>query len=107
MYTPAFEELSYRLIVARMVEKGYPAGILDLPYDASFSIRGLFLDKELGNFLKIDNFGNIVAAVHGKRTLIKDEIAQLYPSMLVHNDDIGKKFDLTYHFYTLFERRGP
>jgi 5'-nucleotidase len=54
--------------------------------------RGLFLDKELGHLLKIDSFGNIIFCVHGKNSLTKEQIENFYPSMVVHNEDIARRY---------------
>lgn len=77
-------------------------------YDPSYPIRGLFLDKQTGNFLKVslhtqhppkhtdthshtdttehtvilpqvDNYGTISICVHGREKYEKSKIAELYP----------------------------
>lgn len=99
IYKLEYEELCYDMIVERLVEMGYPKSILDIKYDPNLMIRGLFIDEELGNFLKIDNFGNISLCVHGKKVLPKSQVATLYPSMRIHNEDIGRRY---YPLNTLF-----
>lgn len=99
IYKAEYEELCYNMIVERLVDMGYPKSILNINYDPFLMIRGLFIDEELGNFLKIDNFGNISLCVHGKKALPKTQVAKLYPSMRIHNDDIGKRY---YPLNTLF-----
>ncbi len=61
------------------------------------------MDIETGNFLKIDNFGNISACVHGRTKIQKKNISEFYPSMRVHSDDIGKRFYLLNTLFTLPE----
>lgn len=58
---------------------------------ANMFSSGLFLDKELGNLLKIDSFGNIIFCVHGRKNLTKNQIMHYYPSMVVHNEDIARR----------------
>ncbi|MGV3619698.1 MAG: HAD-IG family 5'-nucleotidase [Archangium sp.] len=73
------EQLSYDLTVDRLVEKyGYPKEIRDIPYDHSFVMRGLFVDKRHGNLLKIDRFGYVGRAFHGRQPLPEEEINRLY-----------------------------
>eukprot|EP01132_Coremiostelium_polycephalum_P005679 gene5679-7068_t len=101
--SPDFEELAYDMVIDRLIKIGYPKTIKKLKYDPSFPIRGLFLDCELGNLLKIDNFGNIILCVHGKKKLTSRETYELYPSMRVHGDEIGKRFYLLNTLFTLPE----
>ncbi|GAM17863.1 hypothetical protein SAMD00019534_010380 [Acytostelium subglobosum LB1] len=102
--SPDFEQLTYDMVIERLVELGYPSTIKKLRYDPLFPIRGLFIDKELGNLLKIDSFGNIVLCLHGKRTLTYKEMVDLYPSMRVHGEyDFGKRFYLLNTLFTLPE----
>ena len=52
--SPEYEILSYGLAVDKLVEMGYPAGLVNFRYDTAFSLRGLMLDHERGNVLKVD-----------------------------------------------------
>ncbi|KAF2077245.1 hypothetical protein CYY_001434 [Polysphondylium violaceum] len=101
--SPDFEELAYDMVIDKLIQIGYPKSIKKLKYDPNFPIRGLFLDKELGNLLKIDGFGNIIICIHGKKALTKAQTIELYPSMRVHGDDIAKRFYLLNTLFTLPE----
>lgn len=101
--SPDFEELAYNMTIERLIKIGYPETIKTLKYDPHFPIRGLFLDKELGNLLKIDSFGNIIFCVHGRKNLTKNQIVHYYPSMVVHNEDIARRFYLLNTLFTLPE----
>lgn len=101
--SPDFEELAYYMTIERLIKIGYPESIRSLKYDPAFPIRGLFLDKELGHLLKIDSFGNIIFCVHGKKSLTKDQIYHFYPSMVVHNEDIARRFYLLNTLFTIPE----
>lgn len=73
------EKLSFEMTVARLVEfHGYPKDVLQIPYDDQFVIRGLFVDKRFGNLIKIDRFGTVGRAFHGRRQLADEELARLY-----------------------------
>src|SRR5262249_28407595 len=53
----AMDRISIEQTVKKMVEnKGRPESLLTLPFDTSFPIRGLFVDKKLGNVLKMDRY---------------------------------------------------
>jgi 5'-nucleotidase len=72
------ERLAHRLTVEKLVKRGYPEEILKLGYDPSFVIRGLMVDKQLGNILKIDRHSHVGRVYHGRRPLGKDERRQVY-----------------------------
>ena len=64
------EQLSIELTLNKMVSNhGYPREILDLHYDPRWAIRGLVVDKQLGNVFKMDRHGHIGRCYHGKRLL--------------------------------------
>ncbi|XP_049849107.1 cytosolic purine 5'-nucleotidase-like [Schistocerca gregaria] len=99
-YTEEYERLCYGMIIDRLVEKmGYPSEIRELQYDSMFSIRGLFIDVEFGNLLKVDAYGIIMRCVHGRRVIPKDEVMNRYGSMKIMNEQIGRRF---YLLNTLF-----
>ena len=73
------EQLSYDLTVERLIATcGYSSEVRQVPYDHSFVLRGVFVDKLRGNLLKIDRFGYVGRAYHGRRLLADDEIQRLY-----------------------------
>ena len=73
------EQLSYDLTVERLIKNcGYTEEIRQVPYDHSFVLRGVFVDKVRGNLLKIDRFGYVGRAYHGRRLLADEEIQRLY-----------------------------
>ena len=73
------EQLSFELTLQKLVDSyGYPPEILQIPYDAHFAIRGLFIDKTNGNLVKMDRFGHVGRAMHGRRPLDSKEYKRLY-----------------------------
>jgi 5'-nucleotidase len=52
-----------------------------------FPIRGLWLDTNFGNLLKVDGFGNILVASHGLRFLSGPEIEDYYPNKFIQLSD--------------------
>lgn len=63
------EELAHRLTLDKLVARGYPEAIRGLPYEAAFVIRGLVVDKLLGNVLKLDRHNHPGRVYHGTRPL--------------------------------------
>ena len=75
---PEMDALSIQATVQKLVLRGYPAWLADVPYDTGFAIRGLLIDKRHGNVLKMDRYKVAHVAYHGYRKLERDEIAALY-----------------------------
>jgi 5'-nucleotidase len=73
------EQLSYDMTLKKLVESyGYSEVIASIAYDHQFVMRGLFVDKRAGNLLKIDRFGFVGRAYHGRQRLSEDELTRLY-----------------------------
>jgi len=58
--------------------KGYPEFIKELKYDPNYVIRGLVIDKDKGNILKIDRHQSICRAEHGTKRLSGDDKRKMY-----------------------------
>lgn len=101
--SPAMEELEYRLTAENLVKSGYPKEILELKYDSTFAMRGLFMDKKLGNLVKVDSAGSILRASHGRTSLTRAEIEEMYPTMILHSEEIGPRFYLLDTLFALPE----
>lgn len=80
----AIEGLSYRLTAERLVKKlGYPESILDIQYEPAFVLRGLVVDKRLGNIFKMDRYNHVGRVFHGRRELTKDERRKHYRNVKI------------------------
>lgn len=78
--TDNFNRLCFELAIERLVrDKGYPEAVRGVRWDPAAAIRGLIVDKRLGNLLKVDAHGHITRARHGFRFLDKDERRLMYP----------------------------
>ena len=63
---PAFDRLAFDGAKRKLVySMGYPEAVLDFEYDHSFWTRGLIIDTQRGNFLKIDRHKYVRVAYHG------------------------------------------
>lgn len=73
------EQLQYDLTLQKLIQKkGYPEDIRTLPYEPAFVIRGLVVDKARGNILKLDAFGTVGRAFHGKTRLTPEQQRDIY-----------------------------
>lgn len=82
------EQLQYVQARAFLVEHmNYPEAILTTNYEADSAIRGLVIDKLLGNILKLDDQNCVWRACHGKRALSKEQVATSYGTKRVKISD--------------------
>jgi hypothetical protein len=56
--SPQYETLGFDLPKHRLIAIGYPEAIREFQYDHTFPVRGLWFDKQFGNLVKVDAFGN-------------------------------------------------
>eukprot|EP00291_Cryptomonas_curvata_P019243 CAMPEP_0172161178 /NCGR_PEP_ID=MMETSP1050-20130122/5978_1 /TAXON_ID=233186 /ORGANISM="Cryptomonas curvata, Strain CCAP979/52" /LENGTH=507 /DNA_ID=CAMNT_0012831041 /DNA_START=364 /DNA_END=1887 /DNA_ORIENTATION=- len=83
-YIPeTFEILAHRGAMEKLVNfMGYPAQILSLPdYDPNFFQRGLIIDKQRGNIIKMDRHMYVKIAHHGMRALDTEERRAIYGTL--------------------------
>jgi HAD superfamily 5'-nucleotidase-like hydrolase len=74
----AFEALAFRETLKKFIENGYPEELAKLKFDPNFVIRGLLVDVNRGNLLKVDAHKYVKIAFHGKQKLSKAERHLLY-----------------------------
>jgi HAD superfamily 5'-nucleotidase-like hydrolase len=72
------DELSVKATIEKLVARGYPEFIRAIPYDTSFPVRGLLIDKRFGHVLKMNRYKFVTKGYHGFRELAKDELRSLY-----------------------------
>ena len=60
------EQLSIELTLEKLIaNRGYPQEIRELRYDSQLAIRGLVIDRNLGNVFKMDRHGYVGRVFHG------------------------------------------
>jgi len=65
-----FEGLAHSHLLKKLVdERGYPDKILSLPFDFDSVIRGLVIDSQRGNLLKVSRHGAIRVSHHGTKRI--------------------------------------
>ncbi|MGB5809639.1 MAG: HAD-IG family 5'-nucleotidase, partial [Polyangiales bacterium] len=72
------DRLSIEATVAKLVERGYPAELVSMKYRTDFPVRGLLIDRKLGNVLKMDRYRYVKTAYHGFRKLTREERRRAY-----------------------------
>eukprot|EP00105_Crassostrea_gigas_P028863 XP_011450639.1 PREDICTED: 5'-nucleotidase domain-containing protein 1 isoform X1 [Crassostrea gigas] len=71
--------LTYDSLCESLIKKGYNPKIKDkLDVHKDFICKGLFLDSEKGNILKLSHDGKILRCSHGTRMMDKAEIISVY-----------------------------
>jgi HAD superfamily 5'-nucleotidase-like hydrolase len=82
-----FESLVYDLIKEKLVDiKQYPAAIKKLTFNYRDAIRGLVIDCNNGNILKLSRYGAIRQSYHGTRLIDFNHQQEIYRSIYV---DLG------------------
>jgi 5'-nucleotidase len=76
----AFETLAFRETLKKFIEAGYPEELGDLNFKPNFLIRGLLVDMDRGNLLKVDGHKYVKSAFHGTTRLDKETRHKLYNS---------------------------
>lgn len=72
-------QMIYDVLADHLVDEyGYSARHLKRPVDTGFLQRGLILDAERGNVLKLNGGGRILRATHGTRFMSDAEIVSAY-----------------------------
>ena len=61
-----------------VIERKYPKQLLQLQFDANFLLKGLIIDANRGNLLKVSADGTILKATHGTTFLSDQEIIGIY-----------------------------
>ena len=72
------DRLSIDATLRKLVDRGYPEQLLSMKYRTDFPIRGLLIDRKLGNVLKMDRYRYVKTAYHGFRRLSREERRRAY-----------------------------
>ncbi|HEY6034076.1 MAG TPA: 5'-nucleotidase domain-containing protein, partial [Kofleriaceae bacterium] len=92
------EQLSIQLTLDKLCTKhGYPDAIRQLTYDPRWAIRGVMVDRQLGNVFKLDRHAHVGRCYHGFRELDHDQRKATY-----RNEKINLSADRFEWIDTLF-----
>lgn len=90
-HSEEFETLAATSALHKLVHNlGYPNPLLNLRYDHSFFIRGLVVDKEMGNILKLDRHKYVKRAMHGTTIMDKEARAHMYDHITQSGGGFGE-----------------
>ena len=79
------EQLSFEMTLKRLIEHhGYSSDISQVLYDHQFVMRGLVVDKANGNLIKMDRYGHVGRAYHGRQPLSAERWRRLYRELRVN-----------------------
>lgn len=85
----ALEALSIECTLRKLVkDRGYPQEIMGITTDPAFAIRGLVIDKDHGNLLKMDRHNFVSRCYHGTRELGREERRSRYSEERI---DVGQQ----------------
>jgi len=76
-----WERRAYEHLKARLLARGYPVEGVD--FDPELVIRGLIIDTELGNLLKVNRFGYVKRATHGTKLLDFELMRESYARTII------------------------
>lgn len=85
--TQEFEGLSHTIMKDKLIKKGYPEAVRQLPFDYSLTIRGLVIDKANGNILKLNRHSAIRASFHGVKPIDFKTQQKMYKSTYIDLSD--------------------
>ena len=78
-HQPQFDQLAFDGAKEKLVHSlGYPKEVLDFEYDHTYWLRGLIIDTQRGNFLKIDRHKYVRVAYHGFQPISSNMRKHLY-----------------------------
>lgn len=86
----AFEEMTYKEIVKKLLEKGYPNAIGALKFKISLAIRGLVIDKPHGNILKLSTYSKVKHAFHGLNEMDFKTQQKIYQNLVIDLNDTDR-----------------
>jgi HAD superfamily 5'-nucleotidase-like hydrolase len=76
-----WERRAYEHLRNRLLARGWPVG--DLEFDHELVVRGLVVDVDRGNVLKVNRFGYVKQGMHGTKALDFDVLRQTYSRVVV------------------------
>jgi HAD superfamily 5'-nucleotidase-like hydrolase len=79
-----FERLSHSIIIDKMIKnKSYPETLRKLQFDYNYAIRGLVIDRQKGNVLKLNRYTAIRTSFHGMKPIDFKNHQKLYKSTYI------------------------
>lgn len=89
-HTEEWERAAYNYAKQKLATAGWPVG--DLEFVNDLMIRGLVLDTQFGNTLKVNSFGYVKQAYHGTRAMPLDNMRKAYAREVISLSDARFEF---------------
>ncbi len=84
----AFEKLAYESMKAKLIDlHKYPEEISALKFDFKHAIRGLVIDKNYGNLLKVTRYGEVRECFNGLEKMNFKEIKERFSNQIIDLND--------------------
>ncbi len=84
----AFEEMTYKEIKKKLCElRNYPKVVNDLKFKFDLAIRGLVIDKPLGNILKLSTYSKVKHVYHGTKEMDFKSQQKIYQGLTIDLND--------------------
>ncbi|MBX3041932.1 MAG: HAD-IG family 5'-nucleotidase [Bdellovibrionaceae bacterium] len=96
-----FERLSHTKVIEKLLKRGYPDIIKSLQFDDNLAIRGLVIDRDKGNLLKLNRYTAIRASFHGLKPLDFKMHQKIYRSTYIDLSTGGYMAVDTFFSYSL------
>ncbi len=84
-HVDAWEGSAFEHLKQGLLEKGWP--VEDVVFEPEMVARGLVIDRDLGNLIKVNRFGYVKQAAHGRTFYGFDQLRRTYRRTLV---DLGE-----------------
>lgn len=83
-----FESMTYQEILRKLCENyHYPKAVLKLKFDYQRAIRGLVIDKNLGNVIKLSLYSKVKKAFHGTEEIDFKTQQNIYQGLTIDLND--------------------
>lgn len=83
-----FEEMTYNAMITKLIEgRNYPEIIRTLKFEFNLAIRGLVIDKPLGNILKLSTYSKVKHAYHGMKEMDFKSQQKTYQGLTIDLND--------------------
>ena len=84
----AWEERAYLALKGRLIDYGWDdESVQNLTFDPTLAVRGLVVDTQRGNLLKVNRFGYIKGATHGCSRLGGQDLRRQYDRPVIDSGD--------------------
>ena len=82
---PNFENTTHQMIIQKLItEKKYPSVISNCKFNMNQITRGLVIDTQRGNVLKVSRYRSIRMGYHGETQIEHKELQNIYPTKYIH-----------------------